>query len=115
MNSRDIGRQGELRAAGLLAAKGYEILEFNYTAREGEIDIVCRDGETCVFVEVKLRRSGRYGRAAEAVDARKRGRICQAALQYLSQNELLDCAARFDVVEINGGEANHIISAFDYQ
>ncbi|KXK35040.1 MAG: Ribonuclease HII [Candidatus Hinthialibacteria bacterium OLB16] len=84
-----------------LKDKGFILLEQNYQTREGEIDWIVQDGETLVFIEVKMRRSAEYGGAAEAVDRRKRQRIILAALSYLDRYPReMDC--RFDVVALEG-------------
>lgn len=84
-----------------LKEKGFILLEQNYHAREGEIDWIVQEGETLVFVEVKMRNNADFGRAAGAVDRRKQQRIIRAALSYLNrfQNEI-DC--RFDVIALEG-------------
>lgn len=97
--SRLLGRWGEERAAEYLRGRGYRILACNWRCRFGEIDIVAREGKTLCFVEVKLRRGDRYGRAAEQVDRRKRQRLTLAAQAYLEQHPE-DCPMRFDVLEV---------------
>lgn len=114
----EAGRLAEEAAARLLESKGFKILGRNVRYREGEIDIVAKDGETLVFVEVKARRCGDFGEGAEAVTSRKRGRIIRAALRFLAKmGEEVPC--RFDVVEVkldNGGRPlgfRHIRGAFE--
>ena len=94
------GREGEDAATRLLAGKGYAVLARNYRARGGEVDIVCRDGDTLVFVEVKTRGPGSRGRPDEAVGAAKRGRIVRAAAVFLSERDLWALPCRFDVVAV---------------
>lgn len=110
------GREGEDAAAALLAGKGYAILARNYRARGGEVDLVCRDGDTLVFVEVKTRGSGSRGRPEEAVTPAKRRRIARAAAIYLSEYGLWEMPCRFDVVAIliHAGikTATHVPHAF---
>jgi ribonuclease HII len=94
---------------GYLARKGYQVLERNFQTRTGEIDLIARDGETLVFVEVKKRSTQEFGSAASAVDARKRKHLTLAALEYLSRFPTpVDC--RFDVVALETGpdEATHL-------
>ena len=98
---RRLGDAGEDAAAAYLASLGYRILQRNVRGPAGEIDIVARDGATVVFIEVKVRRSRRYGSAIAAVDARKRARLRAAAADYL-QFALPGAAARFDVLAIDG-------------
>lgn len=85
-----------------LGRRGYAILATRFRTRFGEIDIVCRQGRTLVFVEVKARRTARHGEAAEAISPRKRRRIAAMALDYLAWTGHLDDPCRFDVVAIDG-------------
>ncbi len=99
-------------AAFYLLLKGYRILGFNYRTRFGEIDIICRDGETIVFVEVKYRKSERFGSAEEFVTEKKIERIIKTARQFISEKRL-EGTFRFDVVAINGFKIKHIKNAFE--
>ena len=114
MNKRQTGSRYESMAADYLASQGYEILCRNYqNHRRGEIDLIARDGNTLVFVEVKYRKDLTAGEPAEAVDARKQQRIRKAALSYLYENQLsMDTACRFDVVAILGQTIRLIRDAF---
>ncbi|HET9371530.1 MAG TPA: YraN family protein [Vicinamibacterales bacterium] len=96
----DLGKLGEDRACLELERQGYAILARRYRSRHGEIDIVCDDGGTLVFVEVKARRSRRCGSAAEAITRRKRRRIAAMALDYLARQSR-GARCRFDVVAID--------------
>ena len=103
------GKSAEDRAVEELEARGYAILARRYRTRHGEIDIVARDGETIVFVEVKARRTGDFGSAVEAVTPLKQRRIASMAADYLVRSRLTDRACRFDVVAIDGvGEARRV-------
>ena len=95
------GRSGEDLAAQYLEQQGYIILERNYRLRIGEIDIIARDGEDLVFIEVKTRRSKRFGSPFEAVDVRKQKKIFNIAAVYLQGKEL---PVRFDVVAVHLNE-----------
>ena len=95
-----LGERGEEAAARHLLSLGYIILERRFRTRAGEIDLVARDGDTLVFVEVKARTSLACGRPAEAVDGRKRGRIVRAASLYLARHGGGEAPCRFDVVEV---------------
>ncbi|GAC1544255.1 MAG: YraN family protein [Vulcanimicrobiaceae bacterium] len=95
------GAAGEDAAAAYLRSIGFRILTRNLRAPGGEIDIVARDGETIVFIEVKARTSRRFGSALGAVDARKRARIRAVAEDYL-QFAAPAAQARFDVLTIDG-------------
>src|SRR5829696_7735081 len=98
-----LGKSGENYACWELERLGYEILDRRYRTRVGEIDIVARDGETLVFIEVKARRSGRFGPPAEAVDAQKRHKLMQMATSYIFARRLSDARCRFDVVAVTLG------------
>ena len=113
MNRRGFGTQGERDARDFLVGSGADILEMNYRRPTGEIDIVARQGQTILFVEVKRRSSLRYGRPAEAVNPAKQAHIARTALLYLQENGLADAPVRFDVIEILPGEIRHIENAFD--
>ena len=96
----DYGRASEDRAARYLQSRGYKILDRNYRCRMGEVDLIAEEGETLVFVEVKARRTDRFGSAKAAVDRRKQIRIAQAAQHYLKATGRWGNRARFDVVAI---------------
>jgi putative endonuclease len=97
-----LGQRAEDAAAAHLAALGMQLLQRNLRAPGAEIDIVARDGETIVFVEVKARSSAAFGSALAAVDARKRRRIRALAADYLQVVAPL-ARARFDVVTVEPG------------
>ena len=105
------GGRGEDDAAQFLERNGMQLVARNYRTRLGEIDLIARDGETLVFVEVRLRKDARFGGALASITARKRSRIAVAARQYLMRfTRVPPC--RFDVVCIEGGEPNWIRGAF---
>jgi len=114
MENRAKGKLGEVRAEQLLKEKGCEILERNYVAPGAEIDLIACDGQTIVFVEVKTR-SKYFAMGREAVTASKQRRICKGALHYMTKNGLMNRQARFDVIEIQGERATHMVNAFPYQ
>jgi putative endonuclease len=95
-----LGRIGEDLACRELEKRGYTVLERRYRRRAGEIDIIARDGETMVFVEVKAREDKDFGEAAESVTPRKRRRMTMVALDYLARRGIAECPCRFDVVAI---------------
>ncbi len=95
-----LGRQGEELAASHLKQLGMTILDRNYRQKIGEIDIIARDGECLVFVEVKTRKSTRFGAPAEAVTLKKQQQISRTAMVYLSRKQLPDCPIRFDVAAV---------------
>jgi putative endonuclease len=99
---QDLGKSGENLAAGELAARGYAIVARRYRTRFGEIDIIARDGETLVFVEVRRKGGADCGAAAESVTRDKQRRVIRMSVDYLARNDLYDkCAVRFDVVAID--------------
>lgn len=103
----DDGRAAEALAAEHLRARGLAIVGRNVHSRHGEIDLVARDGSTLVFVEVRLRRPGRHGDAADSITAAKRARLVAAAREYLARlPRTPDC--RFDVVLLDGLDAARI-------
>ena len=110
-----LGRRCESLAAGYLIGKGLAIRERNFRLRLGEIDLICEDGATIVFVEVKARRSGQFGPGSAAVDGRKQRRIMAIAAIYMA-SRFADRACRFDVVgvAITRGRPHieHLIGAF---
>src|SRR6267378_717063 len=96
-----LGARGEKLACAFLRRKGYRILYRNFRARHGgEVDIVCRDRDTLVFVEVKTRTREDFGRPVEAVNAAKRKLIARGALAWLQLLDNPEILVRFDVVEI---------------
>jgi putative endonuclease len=96
-----LGARGEKLARTFLRRAGYKVLYRNFRARHGgEVDIVCRDGDTLVFVEVKTRTREDFGRPVEAVNAAKRKLISRGALAWLQLLDNPDILVRFDVVEI---------------
>lgn len=97
----NIAKIGESLAAEHLKARGCKILAKNYRVRRGEIDIIVQDGECIVFVEVKTRRSLRFGLPQEAVTIQKQRQISKVALAYLQAQNLLDTPCRFDVIAIH--------------
>jgi putative endonuclease len=111
------GLLGEDLAAVHLRSAGYQIIEKNYRCPFGEVDIVARDGESIVFVEVKSRRSGKFGVPQLAVGAKKQEKLSKIALYYLKENRLHGRRARFDVVAVRilpeGNGIDLIKNAFD--
>ena len=94
---QQFGETSETAAVKFLKKQGYQILTRNYRTKAGEVDIIAKDGDTIVFVEVKARRTSGYN-PKEAVTKTKQRRISIAALYYLKANRLLNAKARFDVV-----------------
>jgi putative endonuclease len=95
------GREAEDTAFEYLRKKGLSEIERNYRCRFGEIDLIMRDDETVVFVEVRMRSSSRFGGAFESIDARKQKKLLTAARHYMAASgRIPDC--RFDAVLLNG-------------
>src|SRR5437762_518179 len=107
-----LGKIGEDLACRELERRGYAILARRYRRRGGELDIVARDGDTMVFVEVKARAGRQFGDAAEAVTALKRRRMVQLALDYVARHHLSNCPCRFDVVSIHMDEGTPVVNVF---
>jgi putative endonuclease len=93
------GPKAEALALAHLRKQGLVLLQANWRCRFGEIDLILRDGQTIVFVEVRLRTRTDRGGAAESIDRGKRGRLLSAARLYLSRAP--DAPCRFDVVLMN--------------
>ncbi len=106
----DAGREAEARAAQHLERHGLRILARNYRCRGGEVDLVCRDGATLVFVEVRLRTHRDFGGAAASITPAKQRRIALAANHYLAGKPLPTC--RFDAVLLDGASIDWIRNAF---
>ena len=100
---RRFGDWGEKYARQFLERKGYSILESNYRGQYGEIDLVAMEGECLVFVEVKSRRTGAFGRPEESVTEAKQQKLVQAALEYMQEKEIEEGEWRIDVVGIEAG------------
>lgn len=115
MQTKDYGKKSEIIASKYLIDKGYKILARNYVNKIGEIDIIAKDGDYIVFVEVKARLSRAYGDPLEAIDERKQMKVRQVATAYLRHENKLVCPCRFDAISILGNEnpeIDHIVDAF---
>ncbi|MPW26068.1 YraN family protein [Alkalibaculum sp. M08DMB] len=111
------GRIGEGIGIEYLKSKKLKILDVNFRCKIGEIDIIARNRDTVIFIEVKTRRDNEYGYPSESVTYRKQKKISKVALYYLQKNKLFEYNVRFDVLEIwdypKGMELNHILNAFE--
>ncbi len=104
----DLGKRGEEIACRYLQEKGYAILETNFRFGRGEIDVIAKQQETIVFVEVKTRSSNKYGYPEESVTESKKEKLKETAMEYLIKNDLQN-EIRFDVVTITAvRDAIHI-------
>lgn len=113
-NRRQIGTAYERVAAEYLEGLGYEILEYNYRNRIGEIDLIAKDEEYLCFVEVKYRSDGSCGTGLEAVNYRKQKNIIRVAQFYLMKQGLSEWTpCRFDVVSIDGEDITLVKNAFE--
>jgi len=106
------GLKAERAAEEFLKARGYAILDRNFRTRFGEIDLVARDGDMVVFVEVRFRSRDDFGSAQETVGREKQHRIVRTAQAY-AQSRGLDAALRFDVVAVSPRGCEHFPDAFD--
>jgi putative endonuclease len=105
-----LGSKGEDLAVRFLKKKGFTVIERNFHCPAGEIDLVAREGDTLVFVEIKARSSSEYGLPQDAVDRFKQKKIIQAARVYLAEHRLNEeIPARFDVVAIHVRPSGHTI------
>ena len=103
-NPRNIGQDAEKQAAGFLRQRGYRILDINVRFTLGELDSVAEDGPTLVFVEVRARRSSKFGTPEQSITAAKRRRVYLAAQMYVQTRHLAeDRPMRIDVVAIDLG------------
>jgi len=113
MNRRALGKAYEEKAAAFLESRGYEILERNFSSPGGEIDLIARDGQYLVFVEVKYRSDASKGNPLEAVGPAKQERVRRTAAWYLMKKGISqEVPCRFDVVGILGKEIVLVADAF---
>jgi putative endonuclease len=104
-----LGDWGEKVAREYLLDHGYHIIETNYRCREGEIDIVARDKEYLVFVEVRTRRGCNFGSPEESVTNTKKKKLISLAFNYLQNHNNLPSLWRFDVVAIESDGRGKVI------
>lgn len=117
-----LGRAAEEAAAACLERAGLRVVARNVRFREGELDLVCRDGDVWVFVEVKCRQAAWGDGPGAAISWAKRRRLMRLAEHYLKSRHLTDVRCRFDVVAVTAGadparpqrlETRHLAAAFD--
>jgi putative endonuclease len=117
MDTKALGAQGESIAAAYLEAHGCRIIARNFRALMGEIDLIAEECDTIIFVEVKTRRSMRFGTPAQAVHVRKQRKIILTAYSYIQQEHLEGRLCRFDVIEVyargNSWPVHHLKNAFE--
>lgn len=115
MNTRERGAAAEFLARTWLKQRGYRILESNYRCCTGEVDIICEDHGTIVFVEVKSRAGTAFGTPAQSVNSSKQRKLRLTAQHYVIERQLESHPLRFDVISIlnkRSPEFEHIIGAF---
>ncbi len=117
-STTSIGRRGEDIAASWLSAHGYVILTRNYRRRFGEIDIVARQDDCLVFIEVKTRSSRKFGAPLDAVTFKKQQQLSLIAGDYLVRHNMTDMLCRFDVVSVTlaagrSPKVDIIVNAFE--
>jgi len=104
LTSSERGREAERLALTFLQKQGLRLLAQNWRCSSGELDLVMRDKDSVVFIEVRYRRSNRFGGAAQSVDSHKQRKLARSAQQFLQQNPALNNqTCRFDVIAL--GEA----------
>jgi putative endonuclease len=115
---RQTGQQGETLAALYLTGQGYNIVQRNWRCPLGELDIVAEAGKTLIFVEVRTRRSHRFGLAEESLTPAKQSRLVELAQTYLQETAVPDCSWRIDVVtiqwEAGRPKINHVENAIGW-
>ena len=115
MNKRQTGSEYEQKTAQQLQAKGDHVLELNYRNRKGEIDLIARDGDYLVFIEVKYRKDTRKGAPEEAVNYRKRQNICHVADYYRMTHGISEFTPiRYDVIAFCSDEVIWHQNAFEH-
>jgi len=117
MQKKELGKKGEEVAIRFLKKNGYRVIGRNYVCKMGEMDIIAKEKDTLVFIEVKTRTSTTFGLPQLAVNPKKQLQISKVALNFLKEKKLEDAKARFDVVAIlmgvRGEEIELIKDAFD--
>lgn len=105
-NKLNTGKKGEALASRYLKTQGYKIIEKNYRTKRGELDIICRDKDCIVFVEVRTYTNREFGLPEYSITRDKQARISKVALFYIKQHALQDAACRFDVVCIENKDGH---------
>ncbi len=117
IDKKELGKKGEELALQFLKKRGYRIIGRNYVCKMGEMDIIAKEKDTLVFVEVKARTSTTFGPPQLAVNSAKQRQLSKVALNFLKEKHLEDVKARFDVVAIllrpKGEQIELIRDAFD--
>ncbi|MCI8805740.1 MAG: YraN family protein [Clostridiales bacterium] len=111
-NNCEKGRIGEKIAVRYLENRDFDIIALNYRTSFGEIDIIAKDKEYIVFIEVKFRNNLEYGYPREAVGKTKQKNIIKTAYSFISENNIQNMNFRFDVIEVCRDTVNYIENAF---
>lgn len=111
--ARSLGAYGEADAARYLEQRGLKIVARHFQTRYGELDLICRDKDTWVFVEVKTRTRAAAISALDALTPAKQRKLIGAALSYMKKNRLTNAAMRFDVLTFEGDQVQWIPGAFE--
>lgn len=104
LNTREIGNKYEERSIEILIKEGYKILERNYQNRFGEIDIIAEKEKEIIFIEVKYRKTNKFGYGYEAVDRRKIIKILKLAQYYIQSKKYQDYKTRYDCMSYLGND-----------
>lgn len=110
MNNKEIGKLGETLAKRYLEKMNYEIITTNFMCKQGEIDIVAKDKNEIVFIEVKTRVNRNFGYAIEAVDENKQKHLKKATKYFIYKNKIEKFPIRFDVIEIYLKEKSYVLN-----
>ncbi|RMA97647.1 YraN family protein [Hydrogenothermus marinus] len=113
MNKRHIGKEKENIAKEYLKNKGYQILATNFYSKFGEIDIIAKDKNTLVFIEVRSKSYEAFGLPEETIDKPKIQKIIKTAQLFIEKENIDYDEIRFDVISILNDKINHIESAFE--
>lgn len=112
MDRKERGHTAELAAVAFLRSKNYSIIETNYSCSLGELDIIAKEGNELVFIEVRSRSGDSHGDALDAVGPAKQRQVARVAQVYLGAESPAFETCRFDVIGITAGKLEHIIDAF---
>lgn len=107
---KQIGKEGEDIAEKYLLANGYKIIDRNFYARQGEIDIIAKEKNEWVFIEVKTRTNDIYGKPIDAVDSIKQKHLIKTINYYIYSNKLENERIRVDVIEVYKVKEKYVIN-----
>lgn len=110
MNNKILGNLGEKVVKQYLEKKNYKIIQTNFLCKQGEIDIIAKEGEEYVFIEVKTRGNDKFGFPRDAVDEKKEKHIKSASKYYIYINYLQNKPIRFDVIEVKFKADKYLIN-----